>query len=244
VVVAGRGRRPRRLALIPARSGSKGVPGKNLRRIGGETLLARAIGVARGSGLFDRIFVSTDSPDYAAEAARAGIDTPWLRPAELAADTALVADAIRHTLETFASRGEVFDTLALLEPTSPLRLPADVAAVVAAAEAEGWDAAFTVSPVPVHYHPLKQYRLDATGAAHLFAQGATPNVNRQSLAPTFIRNGLAYAVRVPAFLATGTVNGTRARAVVIDRPAVSIDTEDDFAAAERLIAAQAAGMDG
>lgn len=228
----------RRLALIPARSGSKGVPGKNLRRVGGRSLLARAIGAARATGLFARIFVSTDSPDYAAEAAREGVETPWLRPTELAADTALVADTIRHTLEAFAQPGERFDTLALVEPTSPLRTPADIRAVVEAAEAEGWDAAFTVSPVPAHYHALKQFRLDAAGEARFACAGASPNVNRQSLAPTYIRNGLAYAVRTAAFLEAASVNGTRARAIVVDRPVVSIDTEADFAAAEALMRAR------
>lgn len=234
---------PRRLALIPARGGSKGVPGKNLRQIGGTSLLARAIAAARATGLFDRIFVSTESADYAAEAARAGVETPWLRPAELATDRALVADTIRHTLESFARSGERYDTLVLIEPTSPLRLPQDIAAVVAAAETEGWDAAFTVSEVPLPYHALKQFALDPEGAARLVMEGASPNVNRQSLTPTFIRNGLAYAVRAEAFLATGSIHGRRARGVVIDRPVVSIDTEDDLAAVERLLGADAAGRE-
>ena len=233
----------KRLALIPARSGSKGVPGKNIRLIGGRSLLSLAIAAARESRLFDRIFVSTDSADYAMEAGREGVETPWLRPAELAADTALVADTIRHTLEEFARLGEHFDTVSLLEPTSPLRLPADIAAVVEAAETAGWDAAFTVSAVPVHYHPLKQYQLDGEGAARLVMDSASPNVNRQSLSRTFIRNGVAYAVRSGAFLQSGSVNGTRARAIVIDRPVVSIDTDEDFAAAAALMGARAAGKD-
>jgi len=200
------------------------------------TLLARAVRCARDTGLFDRIFVSTDSPDYAEEAARLGVETPWLRPAELASDTALVADAIRHTLETFAGRGEKFDTLALLEPSSPLRTPRIVRRTVEAAEAEGWDAAFTVSPVPPSYHPLKQFRIDGEGAAAFVMREAVPNVNRQSLAPTYVRNGLAYAVRVPAFLETHSIHGTRAKAIVVTEPAVSIDTPEDLREAERLLA--------
>ncbi|HET7410347.1 MAG TPA: acylneuraminate cytidylyltransferase family protein [Paracoccaceae bacterium] len=231
----------RRIALIPARSGSRGVRHKNLREIGGQSLLARAIGVARETGLFDRVFVSTDSPDYAAEAARAGIDTPWLRPDALASDTALVADTIRHTIETFAAQGEAFDTLALMEPTSPLRGPEVVARVVAAAEAEGWDAGFTVSPVPVHFHALKQFRLDAEGAAGFVVARASPNVNRQSLDPTYVRNGLAYAVRVEAFLRTNSIHGTRARAIDPGTPAISIDTEQDLSDARALIEARENG---
>ena len=229
--------RPRRLALIPARSGSKGVPDKNMRMVNGRSLLARAILCAQETGLFDRIFVSTDSPRYAEEAARYGVETPWLRPAELASDTALVADAIRHTIETFAERGETFDTLALLEPSSPLRTPEIVRRTVLAAEEEGWDAAFTVSPVPLAYHARKQFVLDDDGAASFIMPDATPNVNRQSLKPTYIRNGLAYAVRVPAFLATHSIHGTRAQAIVVDEEAVSIDTEEDLKRAEALIKA-------
>lgn len=234
----------KRLAMIPARSGSKGVPGKNIRQIAGRSLLSLAVDAARETGLFDRIFVSTDSSDYAREAAREGVETPWLRPVELAADTALVTDTIRHTLEEFARRGEHFDTFALLEPTSPLRLPEDIAAVVEAAEAVGWDAAFTVSAVPVHYHPLKQFQLDADFAARFVMDRASPNVNRQSLSRTFIRNGIAYAARSAAFLQTGSIHGTRARAIEIDRPVVSIDTDEDFDAAAALIGARAAGKDG
>ncbi len=224
-----------RLAIIPARSGSKGVPGKNLRQINGVSLLGRAVLTAKAAKLFDRIFISTDSEEYAAEAARYGTGTPWLRPDELASDAALVADAIRHTIETFARRGETFDTLALLEPTSPLRTPGIVRETVLAAEAPGWDAAFTVSEVPRPYHPLKQFRLDEQGAASFVMDEASPNVNRQSLCPTYIRNGLAYAVRVKAFLQTHSIHGTRARAIVVDEEVVSIDTEKDFALAGRLI---------
>ena len=225
-----------RLAIIPARSGSKGVRDKNMRPLLGESLLARAIRCAQATGLFDRIFVSTDSPRYAEEAARLGVETPWLRPPDLASDTALVADAIRHTIGEFARRGEEFDTLALLEPTSPLRTPDIVRATVLAAEEEGWDAAFTVSEVPKPYHALKQFRLDEAGAARFVMDEASPNVNRQSLYPTYIRNGLAYAVRVDAFLTTHSIHGTHARAIVVDEPVVSIDTEEDFRLAERLLA--------
>ncbi len=227
--------KPRRLALIPARSGSKGVPDKNMRVINGRTLLGRAILCAQATGLFHRIFVSTDSPRYAEEAARYGVETPWLRPPELASDTALVADAIRHTIAAFARRGETFDTLALLEPSSPLRTPDIVRQVVLAAEQEGWDAAFTVSPVPLAFHARKQFILDDAGAAQFIMADASPNVNRQSLVPTYIRNGLAYAVRVPAFLSTHSIHGTRARAILVDEEVVSIDTEEDLLRAAALL---------
>jgi len=228
----------RRIAIIPARSGSKGVPDKNLRKIGGLSLLARAVQCARECNLFDRIFVSTDSDIYAKEVKELGVETPWLRPAELASDTALVADTIRHTLETFKKNGEEFDLLCLLEPSSPLRTIDIVRQTVAAAEAENRDAAFTVSPVPVSYHPLKQFEIGTGGAARFVMNKASANVNRQSLTTTYIRNGLAYAVSTAAFLTQNSIHGTSAEAIVVDEPVVSIDNPDDFEAAEKLLAKQ------
>ena len=226
---------PRRLALIPARSGSKGVADKNVREVGGRPLLLRAIDVARAAGLFDTIHLSTDSPAYAELAREAGLEVPFLRPAELARDTSLVADAIADAVERLAAAGQDFDTLTLLEPSSPLRTPEIVREVTLAAESEGFDAAFTVSPVPRHYHPLKQYEIDARGEASFCHPEARPNVNRQELSETFVRNGFCYAVRVASFLETHSIGGKRARAFVTPGPAISIDTEQDLDDARRAL---------
>lgn len=226
----------RRLAIIPARSGSKGVPGKNLRVVDGKTLLARTITVALETGLFGRVYVSTDSDDYVDEAARAGVDTPFKRPAELATDESLVADAIRHALDMFAARGEHYDTLALLEPTSPLRTVAIVRETVLAAETGSWDAAFTVAPVERKYHPLKQLRRSMDGSLSFCLPEAQPNVNRQQLDQTYVRNGLCYAIRVPAFLETHSLHGTSVKGILFDGHAVSIDSMRDLDEARRLFA--------
>lgn len=229
--------RPRRLAIVPARGGSKGVPGKNLAEIGGESLLARAIGCARDTGLFDTILVSTDDPAIAAEGRRAGAMAPFLRPAALAGDKAAVVDAVRDVLDRLAADGARFDLVALIEPTSPCRTPEIVRAVVAAAEGEGADAALSVSPVPTHFHALKQFVLGEDGAARFAAEGADRIVNRQELRPTFIRNGMAYAVRVAALEAGHGILGRRPHAVVVDGAFANIDSPEDLEAARRLVAA-------
>ena len=107
---------------------------------------------------------------------------------------------------------------------------------VEAAEAPERDAAFTVSPVPVSYHPLKQFAINDEGAAQFVMPKASANVNRQSLAPTYIRNGLAYAVSTQAFLEQNSIHGTCAQAIVVDEPVVSIDNLDDFENAKKLLA--------
>ena len=225
----------RRIAIIPARSGSKGLPDKNLQAVAGGSLLARAVRCALESDLFERVYVSTDSAAYAEAAAAMGVETPFLRPPALAADDSLVADAIAFTLDAFEARGARFETLCLLEPTSPLRTPEIVRSAVDAAETEGWDAAFTVSPVPVHLHGLKQYDVDADGAARFCFPGARANINRQELAPTYVRNGLCYAVRIEAFRAMHSIHGRRAKACIIKGPAISIDSAEDLEEVRRLI---------
>ena len=138
------------------------------------------------TGLFARVHVSTDSAAYAEAAAAAGVDTPFLRPPELATDDSLVADAVAFALDAFEERGERFDTLCLIEPTSPLRTPGIVRETAAAAEEAGWDAAFTVSPMPPRFHGLKQYAIGADGAARfpLPRRAAPTSTARSSPRPT------------------------------------------------------------
>lgn len=226
----------RRLAIVPARGGSKGLPGKNMAVVGGTTLLARAVTCARDSGLFDYVLVSTDDEAMAAEGRRAGAAVPFLRSAALSGDGAAVIDAIRDAIDRLAAAGEPpFDLIALLEPTSPLRTADIVRRTVAAAESDSADAGFTVSAVPLPFHPLKQFRVEEDGIARHFDPAGTRVVNRQELKPTYIRNGLCYAVRTEALAQGYGILGTRPRAVIVEGPIVNIDGADDLALARQLI---------
>ena len=119
------------LAIIPARAGSKGVPGKNLRTVGGRSLIARAVEAARASGACDHVLVSTEDEAIAAEARRAGATVPFLRPAELAQDKTAMTPVIDHALAAFENHlNQQVDTLVFLEPTVPFRTPEQVAAAV------------------------------------------------------------------------------------------------------------------
>jgi len=113
--------RPRAVALIPARQGSKRVPGKNVRSIGGHPMLAYTIAGARASGVFDAVVVSTDSEEVARIARHYGAEVPFLRPAEFAGDTSPDIEWVEHTLATLAASGRPFDCFSLLRPTSPFR---------------------------------------------------------------------------------------------------------------------------
>jgi len=121
-----------KVAIIPARGGSKGVPRKNLRLVGGQSLLARAILAARDCGALDHVVVSTDDEEIRDAALRAGAEVPFLRPAHLATDTATTADAVADCVARFEEYiGKPVQTLVLLEPTSPFRRPQKIAEAVA-----------------------------------------------------------------------------------------------------------------
>jgi CMP-N,N'-diacetyllegionaminic acid synthase len=224
------------LAVVPARGGSKGVRLKNLHPLLGEPLIAHVGRVIRQVPVIDRAVVSTDHPVIAAEAVRAGIDAPFLRPEPLAGDLVSDLAVLQHALITVEElEGSRYDVVVMLQPTSPLRRAAHVTAVVDKLIGEGWDAVWTVSPTDLKYHPLKQLTVGADGAmTHFDARGAAI-IARQQLAPAYHRNGAAYAFTRECLLEQGAIMGVRSAAVVLDEPMVSIDTLEDFALTERML---------
>ncbi len=142
------------LGLVPARGGSKGIPGKNLAVLGGKTLVTRAVQSGLESRFVNRVILSTDSEAIAAEGKRAGAGVPFMRPAELAADSAPTAPAVRHAL-TWLEENEGYrpDILVLLQPTAPLRQARHVDEAVALLVESGARSVVSVTPVPGHHHP-------------------------------------------------------------------------------------------
>jgi CMP-N,N'-diacetyllegionaminic acid synthase len=114
---------PSTIALIPARSGSKRVSGKNVRLLDGHPMMAYTIRAAIDSGVFQRVVVSTDSEQYAEIARHYGADVPFLRPPEYSGDKSPDIEWIKHALDSFANEGQRFDSFSILRPTSPFRLP-------------------------------------------------------------------------------------------------------------------------
>lgn len=129
------------LAVVPARGGSKGIPGKNLRMLAGKPLLAHAIECSLASPDIDHVVVSTESDDILSVAREYGADTPFVRPVELATDTAPMLPVLQHTIEECERyyRKQV-DLLVLLDPTGPLRTPADIATCIKLLRQSGCDA--------------------------------------------------------------------------------------------------------
>ncbi|MBF4136283.1 transferase [Streptomyces albidoflavus] len=215
---------PRVLAVIPARGGSKGVPGKNLAEVGGVPLVARAVHACRTARLVSEVLVSTDDPAIA-EAARTAGATTVERPAPLSGDTATSEAAVLHALDTDEARhGRLADVVLLVQCTSPF-LTADDVDGVTAAVLEGADTAVTAAP----FHGFL-WRDLATGATPSSGHGvnhdAAHRPRRQDRPEDLLETGAAYAMRGDGFRAvrhrffgrTALVRTDPARVLEIDDP--------------------------
>src|SRR5712691_4805436 len=180
-MIAGR----RVLAVVPARGGSKGIQLKNLREVGGRSLVARAGDVIRHVPEIDRAVVSTDHEGIAWAAEEAGIVAPFRRPELLCGDRIADLEVLTHALEaTEAIDGQPYDIIVMLQPTSPLRMAADVSATIRMLVDGGWDAVWTVSQTETKAHPLKQLTISG-GALDYYDPAGAEIVARQQLTPVY-----------------------------------------------------------
>ncbi len=187
------------LGLIPARGGSKGLPGKNTRDLCGKPLIAWSIDAARGSKYLDEVVVSTDSEEIATVAARHGAKPPFLRPAELATDQAASIDVVAHALEHYRGRGVSFDYLALIEPTSPLREAADIDAALEQLIDSGAESIVSVCLAEAT-HPAFMFRKGAGGKLDPFMGPGFKALRRQDLEPLYFLEGTIYISAVESLL--------------------------------------------
>lgn len=221
------------LALITARGGSKGLPGKNIRLLGGKPLVAWSVEQARAAALVDRVVLSSDDPAIIAATVAAGVEAPFVRPAELADDRASSVDVAAHAL---AALDRPYDLLVLLQPTSPLRLADDIDACIRrVAEDDSVPSCISVTPSPKS--PYWMRTMDEGGRlSPLLAPPAA--TRRQDLPLVYVPNGAIYAVRVAWFLERRAFIGPGSVGHVMPAErSVDIDTLLDFQLAEVILAA-------
>ena len=223
------------LALVPARSGSKGIPDKNMALLGGLSLIARAGKVLGQIPWIDRRIISTDSQRYADEGRKYGLEAPFLRPAELSVDTAGALETFVHALGTCEQTdGCRYDILIVTEPTSPMREPADVEVTVQALLRTGADSAVTVSRIDTKAHPYKVFSI-SEGRLRYFSEEGKRITARQDLEPLYARNGLCYGFRRETLLSKRVLITENTVSVVTGRPVVNIDEPLDLLWAEFLL---------
>lgn len=226
------------LGLIPARGGSKGIPGKNLRLLGGKSLVARAVESGLESRLVGRVLLSTDSEAIAEEGRKAGAEVPFLRPADLAKDETPTAPVVIHALKWLEeNEGTRPDILVLLQPTAPLRQARHIDEALDLLVSTGARSVVSVTPVPGHYHPSWQFSIRDGALCPYLETGKVPP-RRQDLPPTYTRNGAIYAAWTETWL-TGTMAYGSGCVPYVMRPgeSVNVDSLEDLAMAEFLLKA-------
>lgn len=228
------------VGLIPARGGSKGIPGKNLAPCAGKPLLAWTCAAALGSRRLARTILSTDSEAIAAAGRACGVEAPFLRPAALAADDTPSIDVMRHALDWLRAAGETIDALALLQPTSPLRTAQHIDEALALFESAGADTVVSVVEVPHRFHPASVMR-EVDGRLEPYEGGETVT-RRQDQAGLLARNGPAVLVVSREMLAAGRLYGGRTVGYrMAQADSIDIDTAEDLLLAESLLGARARG---
>jgi CMP-N,N'-diacetyllegionaminic acid synthase len=224
------------LAIIPARHGSKGIPGKNVRLLAGKPLIVWSIETARQSRYVDELVVSTDSEEIASIARMHGVCVPFLRPTELATDTAPTFVVVKHALDFYRERyGRTFDLVVLIEPTSPLREDDDIDRMLERLYT-GWaefDSIVSVGEVREHPSIMKRLR-----GAELepFCQDLAQTTRRQDNVPAYFPYGVAYIAKTVSLLEEQTFYTRRCTYHMIKRyQNYEIDDLYDFLCVESVM---------
>jgi len=218
------------LAVIPARCGSKSIARKNIVDLGGKPLIAYTIEAAREAQLVGDFIVSTDCEEIAAVAKAFGADVPFIRPSQLATDSADSLSVVRHALNFMEEkRGSMYDAVVLLQPTTPFRKPSLIDRALRLLSESKLDSVVSVVDVGAS-HPYRMYSICQNGVLAPFVDGVDdPMMPRQKLPQVYIRSGDIYATRRSCLLEQKSLIGRRSGGLIIDPEyAVNIDEPMDL----------------
>lgn len=220
-----------RIAIIPARSGSKGIPNKNIYKLAGRPLIDYTIKAALESNCFEKVIISTDCRRIAEIAEECGAEVPFLRPESLAGDTAKSIDAVLDTLCRLTVK---YQECCLLQPTAPLRSSEDIQKAIQTFESSGKDALVSVSRFE-EPHPYK-LKIIVGGNLKPFIDGKESEVPRQLLPQCYCLNGAIYLNKVKFLEENRTFFAEQTEAFIMpEERSVNIDTKLDLILAEALI---------
>lgn len=224
------------LAIIPARAGSKGVKGKNTKFLGDKPLVQFTFLSAQKSQLITDIIVSTDSLEIIEIAKSHGIEVPFVRPAELADDTAKSIDVVIHAVNKLHEHGRSFDAVVLLQPTNPFRPEGFIDRALQQFISGGCDALVSVLPVPHEYNPHWVFEPEDNGYLTIATGEETIISRRQDLPPAYYRDGSIYITKTEVILNQHSFFGKTLGFIESDpQYHVNIDTLDDWALAEKKL---------
>lgn len=223
------------LGLITARGGSKGVPGKNIKLLGGDSLLSYTANAANQSKLLHKTILSSDDAAIIDVAKNGQIEAPFVRPNELANDTATSISVVQHALEYMESIGEYYDAVCLLQPTSPFREKGFIDTAIQKFIAEDSDALVSVLPVPHEYNPHWVFEQNNSGFLQIATGEKTIISRRQDLPKSYFRDGSVYITKTE-IIKKGSFYGEKLSFIESNPDFyVNIDTLKDWEIAENKL---------
>lgn len=223
------------LGIIPARGGSKGIPGKNTKEIAGKPLIAWTIEAAKESNYIDRLIITTDSEEIAGIGRDVGAEIPFLRPSEFAQDNSIGTDVILHALNWFEDHDQKYDYFIYLQPTSPMRKSVHVDTAI---EMIGQNdkAVSLVSISESSKHPNWMKTINKNGFIQSFLPSEIVYNNRQELPPVYVLNGAIYICRWDVFLEDHSFYLRSCLPIIMDRVSgIDVDSLEDWAYAEFIL---------
>jgi CMP-N,N'-diacetyllegionaminic acid synthase len=224
------------LGIITARGGSKGIPGKNIKLLGGKPLIAYTINVAQKSNLITDLIVSTDDVDIADVSKKHGAVVPFMRPSELASDTAGHREVMEHGIRFMEeAKKYTYDYVVILQPTSPFRTVEDMEGTLAKLIATGADSAVSIVQIPSNQHPIKIKKLEGD-FVQPYCIAEEEGTRRQDLPVAYKRSGAVYAMKRDLIVEQKRLYGeTIAGYVVPAERSVDIDYPEDWLIAEYML---------
>jgi len=224
------------LSVIPAREGSKSIKNKNIRLLNGKPLLCYSIEYALKSILIDKTIVSTDSEHYASISKRCGADVPFIRPKDISGDDVQDYPVIKHALDFFDNKGEFYDLIVLLRPTSPLR-PSGLIEQAYEIFENNSDTSSVRSVTKIKEHPFRAWEIkkDGTMAGYEKSIYEPYNLPRQALPELYFQTGDIEVISRETLI-NGSVSGLNIQPIIIDySEMIDIDEASDFLKAEKHV---------
>lgn len=225
------------LGLIPARGGSKGVPGKNIKSLNGQPLINYTIEYGLRSNLLADLIVSTDDDETAKIAREAGASVPFIRPEELGKDSTSTLEVVIHAIDFLKNNlNQHYDLICLLQPTTPFRSPDLLINAVNKFQNENPDSLFSVKIVPDKYHPDWVFIEDESSYLKCASGKKEPTTRRQDLKPAYYRDGALYLTRTEIISQNNSLYGEKISFILHELDDyVNIDTLNDWEQAEMII---------
>lgn len=223
------------LAVITARKGSKGLPGKNTKFLGGKPLISYTAEVAKKSKLITHLIVSTDDEEAARICREAGVEVPFMRPDELSLDTTPHLPVMQHAIQFMENKlGIVFDYVVILQPTSPFRTVEDIDETLEKLISTGADSAVTLVEVSPNEHPIKIKKI-IDDVVVPYSVEEKEGMRRQEFPVAYKRSGAVYAMRRDLFMKDNRLYGDKVVGHIVPKErSVDIDYLVDWVVAEYM----------